>query len=200
MDILENEIKNPILRDDIYDLLDKYINTEEYNNYLNLKTENERDNFNRNLKYLCHPRYFERYNLRYCEIERIKYLYDRYEELRNEIKEYCKNNSFSITPSLLYLDSNKAYKFYTEFLDFYLRLDIFDKCEHTNRLSIFNNLIKYIESNLKKDYVIDNKINYEKYYDNNYFKINFIMNNLLSPLQRSNCLDKKLHGMKYQII
>jgi hypothetical protein len=99
-------------------------------------------------------------------------------------------------PSMLYLEPNKSYDIFREHIDFYVELNIFDEIEKKTRITIFNNLLNYINKNLKNNYVINNKVNYYNYYDDNYTKINFIINNLLS----SKKIDNKYLPLKYQII
>lgn len=198
-ELFEKSLSIPYIRRYMYDMGDIILSDKErHETYIRSFDENYRIHYLRYLKYKCHPKYFNKENLKYLTIDSLELLYDHYnkENLRKDIKDYIKHTSFSIMPSLIYLNPDKARTIFKKHIDVFRKLDLTTDEDVEVKMTIFNNLLKYINKNLKDNYIKNGKIDYNNYYDDYYTKINLIVNNLLSVKP----IDNKYLSVKYQIV
>jgi hypothetical protein len=198
-ELFEKALKMPYIRGYMYDMGDIILfDKERHETYIRSFDEFHRIDYLRYLKYKCHPKYFNKENLKYLTIDSLELLYDRYnkEKFQKDIKDYIKHTSFSIMPSMIYLNPDKARKIFKKHLDVFRKLDLTTDEDVEVKMTIFNNLLKFINKNLKDNYIKNGKIDYNNYYDNYYTKINLIIGNLLSVKP----IDNKYLSLKYQIV
>lgn len=199
--LFEKELKTSKINPLLYDMADiVLLDSKKHQTYIYSFEEIRRFDYLRYMRYMCHPKFFfDKENFKYLNIYRLQYLYDRYiqyDKYIQQMKTYMNENKFSIMPSTIYMDKESAIEIFDTHMNLYKKLELLSDEDIKNRILIFNKLVAYIDKNLRKHYVKNNKIDYNCYYDDNYTKINLIINNLLCAKP----IDEKYLRMKYTVI